>query len=289
MTDPEYSRLPQVVSFSGGRTSAYLCRVMLDMFPRDRLHFVFMDTGAEHPKTYEFIRRVDAEFGLDLVCLRADSRTAPGQGVRVEEVSSNGIRPDLVPFRRFAAKQGTPTVKLPQCTRDLKERLFRKWVRGRFGVGQSVAWIGVRADEPRRLGRLGKSPMLRYLAEIDDATKRDVLDYWRGMPFDLEIPEWLGNCIFCVKKSAAKLAMAAREEPEAAEVWAAMLRDAPDRTKREGLTSENVYREHRTLLQVVDAYADVPTDVLRSRIRSSRNDANTCSESCEPFVQAELF
>ena len=56
-----------VVSFSGGRTSAYLCSLI------KKLHhdavFVFMDTGAEHPQTYEFIKQCNDYFGLNLVCL----------------------------------------------------------------------------------------------------------------------------------------------------------------------------------------------------------------------------
>lgn len=202
------------------------------------------------------------------------------------------IGPDLVPYRDLSAKYGTPTVKTPWCTSRLKEVTHDKWCESEFGRGGFVTWIGVRADEPKRLKNMGKDPLKRYLAEIDDADKRDVLDFWSEMPFDLEIPEWLGNCVFCVKKSKAKLALAVREEPAMASEWMAMLRSSPDRTKRDGHTSENVYRRWRTLPEIVAEYADVPTDVLRSRIRSARNDANTCSESCEVFVsdyQLDLF
>jgi len=276
--------LVQVTSFSGGRTSAYLCTRLLEMFPRERLRFVFMDTGAEYPATYDFIRQVDAHLGLDLVCLWGDSSTPMGAGVEPRVVPIGGLRQDLAPFRSLCGKYGTPTVKIPACTSRLKERTFRKYATRTFGADRYVAWIGVRADEPRRLGKVGDSPYMRFLAEIDDATKQDVLDYWADMPFDLQIPEWLGNCVFCVKKSNAKLALAAREEPRMAGEWAALLADAPDRLKGEGLTSENVYRQNRTLAEVLAQFADVSTDDLRMRVRSSRRDAGTCSESCEPFI-----
>jgi 3'-phosphoadenosine 5'-phosphosulfate sulfotransferase (PAPS reductase)/FAD synthetase len=48
--------MKKVVSFSGGRTSAYLCKIMIDKFGKDNVDFIYMDTGAEHPKTYEFIK-----------------------------------------------------------------------------------------------------------------------------------------------------------------------------------------------------------------------------------------
>jgi len=276
--------LVQVASFSGGRTSAYLCTRLLEMFPRERLRFVFMDTGAEHPATYDFIRQVDEHLGLELVCLRGDSDTPMGAGVEPRVVGLGDIQRDHVPFASLCGKYGTPTVKIPACTSRLKERTFRKYATRKYGADGYVAWVGVRSDEPRRLGRMGESPFMRYLAEIDDATKQDVLDYWADQPFDLGIAEHLGNCVFCVKKSNLKLALAARDEPEMAVEWADMLRSAPDRLKGDGLTSENVYRENRTFGQVLAQFADVATDDLRSRVRSSRRDTSVCSESCEPFI-----
>ena len=282
----------QVASFSGGRTSAYLCAVLLERFDRGDLRFVFMDTGAEHPATYDFIRKVDAHFGLDLVCLRCDASAPLGKGVEPYQVGLDEIGQDLVPFRSICDKYGTPTVASAWCTSRMKEDIHDKWCDDVYGRSEYVTWIGVRADEPRRLGGMGRDPLKRYLAEIDDADKMDVLDYWRAMPFDLEIPEHLGNCVFCVKKSSMKLALAARDEPEMAERWVQMLRSAPDRLKRGDDRSENVYRSHRTLAEVLGLYEGVCTDELRSRVRSARNDSNTCSESCEVFVserQLDLF
>lgn len=284
--------MKQVVSFSGGRTSAYLCSVLLDKFDRDDLCFVFLDTGAEHPKTYDFIRKVDAHYGLGLVCLRcdADQPRGVGQGVAPYVVSISGIGQDLVPFRSLCAKYGTPSSRTPFCTRDLKENIYTKWCNAEFGRGQWVSWLGIRADEPRRLSRVGDSPLRRYMAEVDDADKRDVLDFWREMPFDLGIKEHLGNCVFCVKKSSAKLALAARDEPLMAAEWEAMIDTARLNPRGERTFA---YRGSKTFSQVLAEYADVPTEALRGRIRSFRNDANTCSESCEVFMsdprQLDMF
>lgn len=286
------NKLMQVASFSGGRTSAFLCSLLLESFPRERLRFVFMDTGAEHPATYDFIREVNEHFELDLVCLRCDSSLPLGKGVRPYVVSIDDIGPDLIPYRDLAAKYGTPTVATPWCTSRLKEIVHDKWCDAELGRNNYVTWIGVRADEPKRLGGVGKSPLKRYLAELDDADKQDVLAYWRDMPFDLQIPEHLGNCVFCVKKSQAKLALACRDEPLMASQWMQMLDESPNRTKRPPMTSESVYRGKRRLQSIIEEYEDVPTEVLRGRIRSSRNDANTCAESCEVFVgdmQLSLF
>ena len=61
-----------VVSFSGGRTSAYMIHRIQTMVSQgliDNVKYVFMDTGAEHENTYSFIRQVVKHFNIDLVCL----------------------------------------------------------------------------------------------------------------------------------------------------------------------------------------------------------------------------
>ena len=62
--------MKRIVSFSGGRTSAYLCYLMKELYGDD-VDFIFMDTGSEHPATYDFIRNVDSAFNLNITCIRA--------------------------------------------------------------------------------------------------------------------------------------------------------------------------------------------------------------------------
>ena len=52
--------MKHVVSFSGGLTSAYLVHLKPDA------DYILMDTGAEHEKTYEFIKRVVKEWDINL-------------------------------------------------------------------------------------------------------------------------------------------------------------------------------------------------------------------------------
>ena len=72
-----------VVSFSGGRTSAYLVHLMEQRRRAgEDVRYVFMDTGAEHPGTYKFIREVVSNWGIDLICLRVDVNPELGKGIR---------------------------------------------------------------------------------------------------------------------------------------------------------------------------------------------------------------
>jgi hypothetical protein len=275
-----------VVSFSGGRTSAFLCRVMLDTFPRDRIRFVFMDTGAEHPKTYEFIRRVDKWLGLDLVCLRGRFNQPLGEGHTVDVVPVEKLSADLGVYSEMIAKYGPPGQRAPWCTSRMKEETHDRYCNRAFGRGKYATWLGIRADEPRRLRRVGASPLLRFMAEISPADKEDVVDFWKAAPFDLGIPEWLGNCVFCFKKSELKLAAAARDEPEMLREWLGMLEAA--RARGHGVEGRQMYRGRRTLLQVVGAFDSSPTAAIKARIRGNHSlDAGSCSESCEIFPESE--
>ena len=56
------------ISFSGGRTSAYMTKLLLDNFS-DKYNFIvtFANTGMEHEKTLEFIHNCDLNFNFNTV------------------------------------------------------------------------------------------------------------------------------------------------------------------------------------------------------------------------------
>ena len=275
----------KVVSFSGGRTSAYLCKIMIDTFGKDNVDFIFMDTGAEHPKTYKFIRKVNDFLGLDLVCLRGDFSSKLGVGATYKVVDINELACDLKPFSSYANKYGTPTVAGASCTSRMKEETHDRYCNEIYGKGEYETWIGIRADEPRRLKGVGKRVDLRYMAEITKAEKQDVLDYWGDQSFDLEIEEHLGNCVFCVKKGANKIALAAREEPELFTNFLELIANANERKDLiKKPKKEIMYRNLQTITGIVDAYKDHSINEIRQTIRGMKSmDTGSCSESCEVF------
>jgi 3'-phosphoadenosine 5'-phosphosulfate sulfotransferase (PAPS reductase)/FAD synthetase len=117
------AKMNNVVSFSGGRTSAYLVHLMEQKRKAgeiDNVYYVFMDTGAEHPKTYEFIRKCVKHFGIDLICLRVDVNKNLGEGNSYKVIPINECKPDLKPFADMCQKYGTPQVHAPFCTTIMK-------------------------------------------------------------------------------------------------------------------------------------------------------------------------
>lgn len=262
-----------VVSFSGGRTSAYMVHLMLKMDPD--AHYIFMDTGAEHPATYEFVRNLVRHWDLNLTCLRVIPNPEMCKASTYEVLTVDQIGPDLEPWKRMLQKYGHPYVGGAFCTDRMKTTPFTKYCEEHFGKGNYMTWLGIRTDEPKRLRpREG----FAYLANISDFEKQDILDWWEDQPFDLGIQEHLGNCVFCIKKSLQKVALATKDEPELAKQFVQML-DEND-TKEDRV----MYRNNNSLSQVIALFGDTERDELASRMRSMRQyDTGSCSESCEAF------
>lgn len=273
---------PQVVSFSGGRSSAYLAYLMEQRRKAgEDVHFTFMDTGAEHPATYQFIRDLVSNWSIPLVCLRVVVNPVLGKGNSYRIVPVDEIGPDLQPMRDICEKYGTPYVHGAFCTRTMKMEVFERYCRDTFGDYHT--WIGIRADEPKRLKpRDGVS----YLAEISDFEKQDVISWWKKQPFDLGIPEHLGNCVFCVKKGLNKLALAARDEPEmAAEFWKLINDPSVRVVERRQQENKIMYRGNNSLESVIALFADHSREEIAATIRNSGGEeSGSCTESCEAFA-----
>lgn len=270
-----------VVSFSGGRTSAYLVHLMEQRRAAgESVHYTFMDTGAEHPKTYEFIRNVVSYWNIPLVCLRVEVNPVLGSGNGYRIVDISEIGPDLQPWRDISSKYGLPYFGGPLCTRAMKTEVFKRYCVDMFGKGGYHTWLGIRADEPKRLIERAR---VNYLADISPFEKPDVLAWWKEQPFDLQIPEHLGNCVFCIKKGLNKIALAARDEPElASEFWEMINAPTVRDVERRQYDGSIMYRKHHSLESVIALFAEHSRAEIASTIRGSGGyESGSCTESCE--------
>ena len=78
--------------------------------------------------------------------------------------------------------------------------------------------LGIRADEAHRKKPSTDKRVTRWFP-LEDTTKRDVLDFWERMPFDLNIPAGYGNCTGCFLKSESFLSSLARDSPKDHQWW----------------------------------------------------------------------
>lgn len=283
------SKKVKVVSFSGGRTSAYLVWLM----EKTKLHgekvvYLFMDTGAEHQKTYDFIRAVAKKFNVEIICLRVDVNPELGKANGYRVVPIDEIGPDLQPWADMIKKYGVPYFGGPFCTDRMKLGPFTKYCNENFGKGSYETWLGIRADEPKRIS---EKDGIRYLAEISDFDKQDVISWWGEQDFDLEIDEWLGNCVFCMKKSDLKLAAAQRDEPGIYIDFLECIYSTEVRTGVGTGSADMMYRKKRSLQQVIATFDGSSGAEIKERIRGGGMlGSGSCSESCEPFnCQLDLF
>lgn len=196
------------ISFSGGRTSAYMTKMLLDNFS-DQYDFIvtFANTGAEHEKTLEFINNCDKHFRFNTVWLEADVTQEKGIGTGFKVVTFETASRGFEPYENVVKKYGIPNPAYPHCTRELKLAPMRSYLKS-LGINHKKikTAIGIRMDETRRVSKTQQDMNITYpLIDIFPVDKEDVIDWWSKQPFDLEIEEWDGNCKGCYKKSFKKI------------------------------------------------------------------------------------
>lgn len=216
---------PATISFSGGRTSGFMLRKILDAFGGtlpDDVHVCFNNTGLEHPKTYEFVRDVERHWGVKVHWLEymlVDDKPTFKE-VTFETASRNGE-----PFEALIRKRNfLPNPVARFCTVELKIRTSARYVRS-LGWDEYTNAIGLRADEMRRVARMrgdNKNEMVAMPMADAGHTIDDVLAFWKSQPFDLMLPggnNAFGNCVGCFLKGHDKTLRLMREEPEHFAWW----------------------------------------------------------------------
>lgn len=270
-----------IVSFSGGRTSAYL----LNLFKDDKnAVFIFCDTGAEHPNTYKFIKQCVKHFDIDLICLKTVVNPQKGVGVRYRVVNIDSIGWDLSMFADISKKYGAPfNPGGTHCTQHLKTIPFYKYCDDNFGKDNYITWLGIRIDEIRRLK---PKKGVKYLAEISQMDKNGILGFWRDMPFNLDLDEWLGNCVFCIKKPVNRVALATLSEPKLAKEFNQMLIDNDSNEDLKGA----IYRGKVGLDGIAKLFDGYDKEKILSTTRIRRGCSAEQGESCEVFgCQTDMF
>ena len=213
------------VSFSGGRTSAYMTKKLLDKFADFyEMKVVFANTGQEDDRTLAFVDACDREFGFNTVWLEAEVSPEKGRGTTFRVVDFATASRDGRPFRDVVAKYGVSNPAYPHCTRELKLQPMRSYIRSIGWSDASVA-VGIRADEARRVAHdAAKHRVVYPLIEWFPTDKEDVNTWWGDQSFQLGLEEYQGNCLWCWKKSDPKLIRMAQERPEVFELPAELER-----------------------------------------------------------------
>ena len=202
-----------IINFSGGRTSAYMAKRLIDEGAEYLVSF--QNTGKEMPQTLDFINECDKRWNMNIVWLEYRF------GNHFEVVNYETASRDGRPFDEAIAhkKQFLPNQRLRYCTSFLKIDTLRRYLKS-IGVNDYTSFNGIRYDEPRRWNKIKDSkfdvelPLVKW-----KTTKVDVLNWWKEQQFDLMVNEPYGNCDGCFLKGKGKLAIIAKEKPELFDWW----------------------------------------------------------------------
>jgi hypothetical protein len=214
----------------------------------------------------------DEAYGLGVVWLEARVSPREGDGTRHRIVTYETASRAGEPFEAVIEKYGLPGPGFLHCTRELKANPIRSYLR-------SIGWesgtydtaIGIRADEidraqPDAAKRSFTYPLIRL-----GITKPAVIKHFNGSNIDLSIPEHLGNCTWCWKKSEAKHVKLALENPEVFDFPRRM--EALHANTGAGDQRRFMFRKRRTVADIFALAAERGTDPDEPYDR--------CDESCE--------
>lgn len=172
-----------VVSLSTGKSSMELVMALRKKLGDVRC--VFMDTGDEDELSYDFLKKANKYFDLDCEVIRADFNQPLGVKHSYQVIDIIACKKDRYAMKGFMKKYGTPTFMSKQCTSRMKEEIHDMYCDNQFGreefkgdehaerllkkhgtktqlsdykkllrhgVPNYKTWIGIRFDEPKRLG-----------------------------------------------------------------------------------------------------------------------------------------
>jgi len=166
-----------VLGISGGKDSAALAIYIKDQYPEihKKVEYFFTDTGAELKEIYDFLDKLEAHLGKEII------RLSSGKDFDYWLTMHN---------------EYLPSAQQRWCTRMMKIKPFEEFV----GDDLVVSYIGIRADENRE-GYISKKDTIKAVFPfIEDGLVRD--DIFQILEDSVGIPEYYkwrsrSGCYFC--------------------------------------------------------------------------------------------
>lgn len=231
MTNPYRIEAPALVSFSGGRTSAYMLWHVLDAYDGklpENVHVCFANTGKEREETLRFVHECESRWGVRVRWLEfvTDLRRVGAAG-RFEEVGYNSASRNGEPLARLIKRKGAlfSTMTGRWCTEWCKVRVLHDFMEANgYPPGSYTEVIGFRADEYDRVYELPRKPRnadrrLAFPLATAGKRKSDVESWWRYQPFNLALRKGTGNCDHCPFINTKARIARARLNPEGMDWW----------------------------------------------------------------------
>ena len=238
MTNDSY-KLPNgnvLISFSGGRTSAFMLYKILEANNglNENVKVVFANTGREMPETYDFVQRCGDEWNIKINWLEFDSyKVSQKNKYSFQEVSHNSASRNGEPFEKLVAvKQTLPDALQRFCTVELKIRTIIRFLK-LLNWKKWTNTVGIRIDENHRAKESIQKQYVNWFPLISaQVTENDVLGFWKKQSFDLKVTKGFGNCDGCFLKSEKTISILWKMHPERAKWWSDLEKVKHGKNKR---------------------------------------------------------
>lgn len=183
-----------VLGISGGKDSAALAIYIKENYPavHEKMEYFFTDTGAELQEVYDFLDKLEAYLGKEILRLNSDKT--------FEEW--------LDEFNQYL-----PSPRQRWCTRAMKIKPFENFI----SESPVVSYIGIRADENREGYISQKDTIKPVFPFIEDGLVRN--DIFRILEETVGIPEYYkwrsrSGCYFCFFQQQREWLGLKRNHPE---------------------------------------------------------------------------
>lgn len=174
LKEPSYRH---VLGLSGGKDSAALAVYLKDQYPEvhERVEYFFSDTGAELKEAYEFLDKLEAYLGKEIIRLSSEREFEHWLKI------NNGL---------------LPSPQIRWCTKLMKIKPFERFV----GDDPVISYVGIRGDEFREAYISQKETIKAVFPFIEDGLVRD--DIFQLLEDTVGIPEYYqwrsrSGCFFC--------------------------------------------------------------------------------------------
>ena len=182
-----------ILGLSGGKDSTALAVLMRQRYPELPMEYFFCDTHKELAETYEYLDRIEARLGIQIV------RLSPDRGFDHWLEVYGGVLP-------------SPQVRW--CTKQMKIKPLEEFI----GSDEAVSYVGIRADENRD-GYVSTKPNIKPVFPFKQLglVKADILRLLEesgiGLP---DYYRWRSRsgCFFCFFQRKYEWVMLAQEHPD---------------------------------------------------------------------------
>lgn len=159
--------MEHIIMFSGGATSYYTAKLVVEQYGRDRCRLLFTDTLIEDKSLYKFNLQVLRKlFGIRVQSLLRDCETLPDaeenikeRKIRLLQLARNvsfttekmiWLQDGRTPWEVFRDKRFIGNSRIAPCSHVLKQQVARNFLEENYSPDQVQIYLGIHSSERDR-------------------------------------------------------------------------------------------------------------------------------------------